>query len=239
MSDTIPGIHNYCDRWCEKCAFTARCSVAQAEAATTDEERDINNEAFWRSLAANFAAAKIMLAEKAEEFGIEIEPVSEEKWTEYKNREKDFIRNQPLTKLAEKYWRDVREFFDEPEPALIFAPVDADERAAMLEIIQWYQFFISAKIQRGFHGLIDFDGSFDDEQLHDPQSDANGSIKAALIAAERSQMAWTALLAEENAAQLRPFISLLENIKYLCEKNFPLAKEFIRPGFDEINEIVM
>ena len=23
--DFIPGIYNYCDRWCERCAFTARC----------------------------------------------------------------------------------------------------------------------------------------------------------------------------------------------------------------------
>ena len=22
----IPGIYNYCDRWCERCAFTSRCS---------------------------------------------------------------------------------------------------------------------------------------------------------------------------------------------------------------------
>lgn len=23
--DFIPGIYNYCDRWCERCAFTSRC----------------------------------------------------------------------------------------------------------------------------------------------------------------------------------------------------------------------
>ena len=23
----IPGIFNYCDRWCERCPLTARCSV--------------------------------------------------------------------------------------------------------------------------------------------------------------------------------------------------------------------
>jgi len=23
--DLIPGIYNYCDRWCERCTFTSRC----------------------------------------------------------------------------------------------------------------------------------------------------------------------------------------------------------------------
>ena len=27
----IPGIFNYCDRWCERCAFTARCRTFAME----------------------------------------------------------------------------------------------------------------------------------------------------------------------------------------------------------------
>ena len=25
--NTIPGIYNYCDYWCERCAFTQRCGT--------------------------------------------------------------------------------------------------------------------------------------------------------------------------------------------------------------------
>jgi len=53
MSDEekfVSGIHNYCDRWCERCTFTARCRVAETESEMTDEERDINNEAFLQNL---------------------------------------------------------------------------------------------------------------------------------------------------------------------------------------------
>ncbi len=57
----ISGIHNYCDRWCERCTFMARCRVAEAESQTTDEERDIENEAFWRNLSNIFAEAKTIL----------------------------------------------------------------------------------------------------------------------------------------------------------------------------------
>lgn len=66
MSDFIAEIHNCCDRWCEKCTFTARCRVAEKEAEMSDDERDINNVAFWRNLTNIFAEAKQMLVQKAE-----------------------------------------------------------------------------------------------------------------------------------------------------------------------------
>jgi len=42
--DFISGIYNYCDRWCERCAFTHRCRVYatqkqfEEEAAEEEEE---------------------------------------------------------------------------------------------------------------------------------------------------------------------------------------------------------
>lgn len=234
----ISGIHNYCDRWCERCAFTARCRVAEAESDLTDEERDIENEAFWRRLAANFAEAKQMILGKAEELGIKFEPVSEDEFAEYKRREKDFIRNQELTRLAEKYWRGTRERLETKDEWLMFSALDEESQGEMLEVIHWYQYFISAKIQRGFHGLIDFDGNTDEEELNDEQSDANGSIKIALVAVERSAMAWTALMTAENASFIQPLLSLLEAIKQKAREKFPLAEEFIRPGFDEVETVM-
>ncbi len=37
----IIGIYNYCDRWCETCAFTSRCRVF-ADGAEMEAERDPN-----------------------------------------------------------------------------------------------------------------------------------------------------------------------------------------------------
>ena len=235
----ISGIHNYCDRWCERCAFTARCRVAEVESQATDEERDINNEAFWRRIAANFVEAQMMLKEMAEERGIDLNAISDEEFAEHQRREDEFIENQELTRLAEKYWKDVRQTLKDTNEWLIFAPLDEEAQNEMLEIIQWYQFFISAKIQRGFHGILDFDGNLDEEELNDSQSDANGSIKIALIAIERSMMAWTALMTAENARTIAPHISLLNTLQQKTEAKFPNARDFLRPGFDEVNEIVM
>lgn len=204
----------------------------------TDEERDINNEAFWRNLANIFTEAKTMIQEKAEGLGIEFEPISDEEFARYKQREKEFIGNQELTKLTEKYWKDTRKTLEAKDDWLIFSPMDEDVQNEMLEIVHWYQFFIAAKIGRGFHGLIDFDGSFLEEELNDSQSDANGSIKIALIAIERSIMAWTNLMTGGNSQTIAPHISLLKTIKQKTETKFPLARDFIRPGFDEIETVM-
>ena len=234
----ISGIHNYCDRWCERCTFTARCRVAEMEAETTDEERDINNEAFWRRLTANFAEAKQMLQEMAEELDIDLNAVSDQEFTEHRNRQNKIIRNENLTKLAEKYWKDARQILEEKDSWLIFSPLDEEAQNEMLSIIYWYQFFISAKVQRGFSGILDFDGNLEEEELTDTQSDANGSVKIALIAVERSIMAWSALMTNENHAKIKPFIALLEKIRRECEEKFPNARDFIRPGFDELETIM-
>ena len=35
----IAGIFNYCDRWCERCSFTSRCSIYEDESAFDPEQR--------------------------------------------------------------------------------------------------------------------------------------------------------------------------------------------------------
>jgi len=48
----IPGIYNYCDRWCERCPQTSHClnfSISEEE-FSDPETRDIRNEAFWNKL---------------------------------------------------------------------------------------------------------------------------------------------------------------------------------------------
>lgn len=235
----ISGIHNYCDRWCERCAFIERCRVGAAEARMTDEERDPDSEAFWRNLANIFAEAQTMLIAKAEEFGIEIQPISDEDFEKHRQREGDFVENQELSALSERYWKEVRQTLNNRDFWIIFAPTDEETSAEMLEIISWYQFFIAAKIRRGFHSLLDINGTYKPEELDDTESNANGSIKIALIAVERSIMAWTALMSPENAQTIAPCLNLLEKIKRQTDQKFPHAYDFIRPGFDKVNEIMM
>ena len=43
----IPGIYNYCDRWCERCPLTARCRVFAMEEVR--KRGDDYYAAFWKT----------------------------------------------------------------------------------------------------------------------------------------------------------------------------------------------
>ncbi len=92
----IPSIYNYCDRWCERCEFTARCSLFESEQELPDEVKDISSEAFVRDLKNIFAQAREMILAKAEEFGIEIEPVSDEEFARTRERKRTFIQGEEI-----------------------------------------------------------------------------------------------------------------------------------------------
>lgn len=204
----------------------------------TDAETDVTSPAFFRNLQNIFAETRELLAEKAKEFGIDLEAVSDEDYAEIRAREKAFIKGEEITKLAEKYAWEARPVLDAKDQWLAGSTADDALQADVIEVIYWYQFFISVKIQRGLHGIIDEDGDEDTDEIRDSQSDANGSIKVALIAIERSLLSWTYLLSPQNFETVRPLIELLENTKQLTEKKFPNARDFVRPGFDEIETVM-
>jgi len=161
-----------------------------------------------------------MILEKAEELGIEFEPLNDEEFAPHRSSEDEFIKNQDLTKLAEKYWKDTRKTLKAKDEWLIFSLLAEEAQNAQLSIIYWYQFFISAKIQCGLHGVLDFDGNLDDEELTDTQSDATGSIKIALIAVERSIMAWTNLMTKKIPQPSNRFWFCLKQSAEKPKKNF-------------------
>ncbi len=204
----------------------------------TDEEKDINNEAFVRKLANIFADARAMIIEKAEEFGFDPFALSDEEFREIQDRQHAFIDSQELTKLTERYAAGAGKVLDAKDELLTADVADEDAHAEIISVLYWYQYFIAAKIQRGLHGMLDVDGYEDPAEIDDPQSDANGSVKIALIAVERSMLAWTYVISPENAAKVRPLIEMLETIKTMAEEKFPKALDFVRPGFDEIETVM-
>jgi hypothetical protein len=237
--DLIPSIHNYCDRWCERCAFTARCSAFAGEPLTIDDE-NISKKAFVAQLEANFAETKEMLRQLTQDIGLDLSTLQDQEFAQYLQGEEDFVQSHPLTKLAENYRRKAEETLKNKDQWLIFSVLDKNIQNELLETIIWYQPFIQAKVQRGLSGIIDFDGSENLAELNNSQSDANGSIKVGLIAVERSIRAWTTLSTEENSVVIEPLIDLLKTIKKETGKKFIKAQDFMRPGFDEANiEMVM
>ena len=67
------------------------------------------------------------------------------------------------------------------------------------------------------------------------QEDGNGSAKIALIAIDRSMAAWHAMemCLPGKSDSIAPIVAELERLRWLLEEEFPDARGFIRPGFDE------
>ena len=66
--------------------------------------------------------------------------------------------------------------------------------------------------------------------------DSEGSAKIALIAIERSVNAWRVLQNSlpEKADTIIPLLLELERLRRTAEQTFPTARDFVRPGFDEV-----
>lgn len=102
------------------------------------------------------------------------------------------------------------------------------------DVIYWYQYQIAVKTMRA---LSSRDDELADRYGFEPeQRDSDGSAKVALIGIDRSISAWRImqLCVPERAELVVPLILQLEKLRARTEKKFPNARNFIRPGFDEV-----
>ncbi|MBA2561762.1 MAG: hypothetical protein H0V14_02410, partial [Chitinophagaceae bacterium] len=254
-SHFISGIYNYCDRWCERCYFTSRCRVYENLDELKPEQLDVHNKAFWESLSKNFEDAIILLHKAAEKHGIDLNNISEEEHNKYKEQDlqtqKEIKASLPgkLTKeysnIADTWLKNFRstKIFEEKLIKNFELGIESEvntkkivaEIKDCIEIIQWYLHFIYVKFSRALSGKIEDDGW---EEENGFQKDSDGSAKIALISTQRSFEAWLKLfgLMPDEEENIIPILALLQKIKTEGEKEFPNAKNFIRPGFDTISQ---
>src|SRR5574342_347352 len=72
----IPGVYNYCDRWCERCPLSNRCltyAMELEEDGGDPAARDASNELFWQKLHQTFRDTITMIREDAKKRGIDLE----------------------------------------------------------------------------------------------------------------------------------------------------------------------
>ena len=235
----ISGIYNYCDSWCERCNFTSRCLTYEQlpESSKSDDPaaHDLNNAKFWEELKEIFSETRRMIEEFAAERGLDLNSVEAEAAIEEHRERRRSAREKKLTKTAERYIQMAREWLKGEDDDLREAARFDEALQDALEVIRWYLFMPAVKIARGF-----MRNEFGVEE--DPvQNDSNGSAKVALIAIDRSIAAWgrLSLLLPEKAGGIMPILSHLEAVRRHTEQTFPHARDFIRPGFDEVTGHVM
>lgn len=247
----IMGVHNYCDRWCERCPFTQRCAVGIQ--GLTNAQKDMDNEAFWRTLSQNFAKTFQLLKDEAKKNGFDLNPPTTEELLEFDRKDAEtraILAKTPLMDTAKVYAKQAIQWFKihnkifEERGFELIQHIDLGIKTEeqmleqgilfgdSIEVIQWYVHFIPVKFSRAMHGKLEDDGW---EAENGFPKDSDGSAKVAVIAAERSLSAWTqlAVLLPEFADSMLPMLANLQKIIRLGELEFPDARQFVRVGFDD------
>ncbi len=244
----IPGIYNYCDRWCERCQFTSRCLNHSLEEDQNCklEEIDEANERFWYSIKDAFELAFSLIEDLAKEEGVDLESIEIDEDDEIDNKvdilthrsmnyanmvDEWFKNNQNIIEndlLKQKKRSHLKLIYPHPTET----PISLKE---VVEVISYYKYAITVKLSRAIK-------SRDNEakiRLEDISKDSDGSAKIALIEIDRSINAWSELLKyfEDEPRGILKIINYLKQIREIAEKEFPNARLFIRPGFDEVGEI--
>ena len=231
----ITGIYNYCDRWCERCPQTSRClnfSVSEEE-FSDPEARDIGNEAFWKKLSGILGEALELLRESAKELGIELETLDSIDDIETIKAKDAAAENHLLCRAAKRYSELVEDWFRRRETLFFEIAAAAREGISLeeaIEVIRWYQYFISAKVMRAVRGNIEEK----EERCDEFASDSDGSAKIALIAIDRSIAAWAVIqhYITDGDKEVIDIIAFLDGLRQAAEETLPNARSFIRPGFD-------
>jgi hypothetical protein len=224
----IPGIDNYCDGRCPRCPFTERClsffetrDLEAQQGPTTDTTLA---EALERSLRRTIA----FLKEAAEREGIELSAALTA--DDEASDDLDRHRRDPLVVRALEYANMTDPVMHALRPLLVLRDETTLTDAA--DTIAWFSTLIPSKICRAIASRAE--GAAED--VNDRQSDANGSAKVARLAIAESRRAWGVLMeAGKATADGVPAaaVKMLDEIDRQVAERFPLAMEFVRPGFDE------
>ena len=231
--DYIDFISSYCDRWCERCAFTSRCSAYAVDIATAMCDGDV---AAGLELAvgapppdsvaeAARREASLQHLSDAQPSAAELEQCAREQ-----EQREERVDESPITTSATKtttlavsWLRTHREHASRTsDPQL----------EAAIEIAGWDSYFIEAKLHRALDGRDQYlhDSECDD---HPIQNDWNGSAKVALISIVRSADAWQTIGRVMADTEALAVAAELRRLQREVEQTFPDAWRFKRPGFDD------
>jgi hypothetical protein len=249
--DHIDFISEYCDRWCERCPLTHKCAAFARE--SDPEEIDAHSRAVEQAM--EDLRVELSLPEPPEGPWLEeIIRAPEPTDAERQDIDRDYdqrcarVRSDPTMIVASDYSIDaytwlklygeptgaraaslLSEHGHSPESAVLRMEVEGVLDA--IEVVRWDSMLIAAKLRRALGGKVDGDEAFGADPA---QTDWNGSAKLTLLLIERSEVGWR-LIARwapecDIATQLA---NTLGALRVEVERAFPMARRFIRPGFDE------
>jgi len=252
----IPGIYNWCDRWCERCNMTSRCYLyAQEQEDKAIMGSDLDHDEKMEKLKEKLMETMEMLSEAAEEFEMDEDDMDEIDEEEQDEMMHDYqikkikIDIHPLSDLSEAYMNECMDWAKRKEEDPLFGPLlngklpeefneineieKLNKVITYLESIQWYQTMVPVKCRGtlNYHSERSFWDEFPiEERVY------NGAAKVALLCIQKSIDAWQGILfwSKDEEDFILPLLEKLIQIKQILEDEFPDAYKFIRPGFDKI-----
>jgi hypothetical protein len=228
----IPGIYNYCDRWCERCRFTDRCLQYLEDQETEPPAADAESVAgrVRESLARRLGT--ITEIARREHIDLRTLGASSDAAEKRERHAQD-----PLVVSARQYgdlaWRLARAL------GPIAAARGDPAVSGAVDVIDWFSSMIGAKVSRAVSGVAFAreSGDPDDDRV---QRDFNGSAKIALLGIAESRRAWTVLMSEGKATANgvpAQAVRMLDELDAGLRARFPHAMAFVRPGFDDANDV--
>lgn len=253
----VPGIYNYCDRWCERCKLQIRCmsymmgkKLKEKTRVNLGEDMPDDDESALARLKNIFDSTFDVLRELADERGMGIEDIySAEKvdkgfWGEdYEDLEDQDeevarqVESEDMMKceriyhaLADKCQEDIYQWFDSMEIPRGKSPRTREVEDALLEV-NWYMDLIRSKMKRALCGYFLYADKLNATQ---EEEDYNGSAKVMLLAVDISRVAWAVIRDHVPGFGLEASraIVVLEQLEEDIDAFFPNARSFKRPGFD-------
>ena len=214
----IPGVHYYCDEWCEMCPVTSRCLAFRCIAQYRKDHGRREGEPTFRSAADEIAFTR-SLAAAGSYVMPEIDAMVASGALNAGFKTKD-----PLADTAWQYAVGISMW-------LILTPDDlrrmrTGPAPSAEEVLLWYHLRIYIKLVRALVVKERLSGSAESH------GEINGSAKVALVAVQRSRKALFQLkksTASETAATL---VLLLDAIEKGIHDRFPNARAFVRLGLD-------
>jgi hypothetical protein len=233
----VPGVHNYCDRWCERCRFKTRCIVAvmhqRIDAARARGQEVSESDVLDELIPPYDGSPRPWLDEIVEAAN---RPPTEAEQRETERREHELEQRLEADTLL----LDAREYglMAERISSALIARLSGRGDAVVLsalEAIAWHALCISAKTYRAVSGEL-LDEIWDMEDDDPLQADHNGSAKIARLMAAESRECWAVLMQVGRAVADGVPMKMIERLDRLDRDlaiRFPRAMEFVRPGFDE------
>jgi hypothetical protein len=225
----IVGIYNYCDSWCDRCAFTSHCRLF-ADARETEATLDPHLKPV-ATAPGHPSDMPAPLPPWLQELVDEMNDAARMPQLDELSVRRE-VRVVPernaIDRRAEDYSRRARAWLND-RPFELSAE-GGDPRA----VIGWFHLMIHVKAMRALQGLAE-----DDPSERDWPADHDGSAKVALIGIDQSQDAWLDLVdvGLASPADAAEFVEDLVWLRAALERTFPKARAFVRPAFDEPDEV--